>query len=213
MNRANQNRRSAQAWRIAFILLGVLVLCSCRSDGSRQSFDPVPRRAECPPRKDGLVRRQTSLRCRLRPRVVPTAYAEPLPPTAARCRSDTTLSRDAGRRALHHGNAGHGRRRAAALPRRRSLDSARHRSALARGRVPPRRRRQSAGRGRGQERRRDRPADGRHRRQVHEPGRCRPTSSPATRSIFTARGSAPCGRWSTWKSISSGSGRPAWPSR
>jgi uncharacterized repeat protein (TIGR01451 family) len=41
MNHMNSNR-SAQVWRMAIILLGVLLLCSCRSDGSRQSYSPQP---------------------------------------------------------------------------------------------------------------------------------------------------------------------------
>jgi uncharacterized repeat protein (TIGR01451 family) len=74
------DRRSARAWRIAIILLGVLVLCSCRSTGTRQPVDAVPGEAEVPaspassspsPNQPAPPPAASS--------VVPTAYVEPLP--------------------------------------------------------------------------------------------------------------------------------------
>jgi uncharacterized repeat protein (TIGR01451 family) len=47
MKQLNQNR-SAQVWRMAIILLGVLMLCSCRSDASRQSYNPNPGNSDVP---------------------------------------------------------------------------------------------------------------------------------------------------------------------
>ncbi len=80
MNSADQNTRPAQAWRIAFILLGVLVLCSCRGNGSQNSLVSAPRPAVVPAGSQPGSSQQAAPPPAAG--VVPTAYTEPLPPPA-----------------------------------------------------------------------------------------------------------------------------------
>ena len=103
MKQSNDNRGSMRAWRLAIIVLGTLILCSCRGPASHA---PNPGRAAQ----------------RTPHAVSPDGYAA-LPPQAY-----TGMPPG---RAVSRRSSGHGRRRSRALHGRRSLDAAGNRPALA----------------------------------------------------------------------------------